>query len=382
MPRVDRVIESLLEAGAVSVKNPRFKQIVEEIEYALYPPKHERYAPPYGCIFTDKRIEDKCDCLVIDKLELKLARQLADGISKFAICHLGEFKWIASNSSMSDDELNLIDLVRSWEGTMVHRSKMGSVKIFTNEAIYLSERGEWTRRPYSDSVLSQVRNQAPQADYSILRSLLSFAFHVLSPENVGATLMWWLTPHRFTSSGVIYLSEANINILTKDTLPAIRAILRQHDGAAQFSSSGTLKSIGYQLQYSAKARKLINKTGGTRHTSAQRFSYDERRVIILVVSEDGPVSVFSDGIKVTELTQNNYGELAGMLRKLVPAKKDDVFDECFVAICPKCKKNIEIEVVTILGWKERETANCPICGTELHSANCHAIHTRVVKRLP
>jgi len=45
----------------------------------------------------------------------------------------------------------------------------------------------------------------------------------------------------------------------------------------------------------------IEARAGTRHTSAQRFSYDFAKGIIFVVSSDGPVTVFSDGMSVTDL---------------------------------------------------------------------------------
>lgn len=35
--------------------------------------------------------------------------------------------------------------------------------------------------------------------------------------------------------------------------------------------------------------------GGTRHTSALRYSYDDPRATLIVISEDGPVSVMRAG---------------------------------------------------------------------------------------
>jgi len=54
-----------------------------------------------------------------------------------------------------------------------------------------------------------------------------------------------------------------------------------------------------QLKYS-EASKRLEARAGTRHTSAQRFSYDFAKGIIFVVSSDGPVTVFSD-MSVTDL---------------------------------------------------------------------------------
>jgi len=54
-------------------------------------------------------------------------------------------------------------------------------------------------------------------------------------------------------------------------------------------------------KYSEASKRLIEARAGTRHTSAQRFSYDFAKGIIFVVSSDGPVTVFSDGMSVTDL---------------------------------------------------------------------------------
>jgi len=61
------------------------------------------------------------------------------------------------------------------------------------------------------------------------------------------------------------------------------------------------RSVGAQLKYSEASKRLIEARAGTRHTSAQRFSYDFAKGIIFVVSSDGPVTVFSDGMSVTDL---------------------------------------------------------------------------------
>src|SRR4051812_29319969 len=97
------------------------------------------------------------------------------------------------------------------------------------------------------------------------------------------------------------LSTLGLNVTKKVQYPALRALLRRHDGAVFVSPSGQILSLGHHLKYSEKATQIILQAGATRHTSAKRFSYDEPRVVIVTVSEDGPVSIFSDGMKVTEL---------------------------------------------------------------------------------
>jgi transcription elongation factor Elf1 len=72
---------------------------------------------------------------------------------------------------------------------------------------------------------------------------------------------------------------------------------------------------------------------------------------------------------------------AALLRDLVPTKAEDVFDENFEARCKQCGKYSSIEVVTVIGWKDRESANCPVCGKEIASRMCFHIEAVPMKRM-
>ena len=41
--------------------------------------------------------------------------------------------------------------------------------------------------------------------------------------------------------------------------------------------------------------RVIGALGGTRHTSARRYSHDDPEAVVIAVSEDGPVTVFRRG---------------------------------------------------------------------------------------
>ena len=43
------------------------------------------------------------------------------------------------------------------------------------------------------------------------------------------------------------------------------------------------------------AEESVEALRGTRHTSARRYSYDDPTATVIVVSEDGPVSVLRNG---------------------------------------------------------------------------------------
>lgn len=377
MARRELVKAGLIEWQVVTLDAPDLEPLVDEVEYALYPPRHEGRFPTYGCIVTRA-----CPLQEgIEKAPADLGRDMADGIAAFVINCGGTRDRIALFDSAHDEELQLIDLGKRFKGILVHRNAREVVRVFTSRAIHIHEAGEWKMRPYAVSIVADVIRAAPQAGLVTLNGLLTFAFHVLSPANVGATLVWWLDSAANLPPGGTSLPKLALNIKQKTHYPAIRSLLRKHDGAVFVSPEGQLLTLGYHLTYSDRAASIVPQTGGTRHTSAKRFSFDEPRVIVVTVSEDGPVSVFSDGVKVTELDQTWLGASGDYPACLVPEKQDHVETSIVPISCPNCSKHLEVEVVIVPRWQKQRTAACPVCGTRVQERNCWKIIPRLVKRL-
>src|SRR5688500_14178126 len=55
------------------------------------------------------------------------------------------------------------------------------------------------------------------------------------------------------------------------------------------------------LNSSPEGDELVTDPRGIRHRSARRFTYDHPATVAFVVSEDGPVTVFSDGAPIIAL---------------------------------------------------------------------------------
>jgi DNA integrity scanning protein DisA with diadenylate cyclase activity len=72
-------------------------------------------------------------------------------------------------------------------------------------------------------------------------------------------------------------------------------VLALTDGAAVFDGSGTLQELGVRLVPSVESESDVAAFRGMRHTSALRYSADDPTATLIVVSEDGPVSVIRDG---------------------------------------------------------------------------------------
>ncbi len=79
------------------------------------------------------------------------------------------------------------------------------------------------------------------------------------------------------------------------------------DGAVVLSNSGELLKIGQKLDAPDVGSYYVQSGRGTRHNSASKYS-KATRSIAFVVSEDGPISVYFNGILIGECYQKLSGE--------------------------------------------------------------------------
>jgi DNA integrity scanning protein DisA with diadenylate cyclase activity len=86
-----------------------------------------------------------------------------------------------------------------------------------------------------------------------------------------------------------------LRVVRASNLAPLRHALAQIDGAAVFDAEGVLRRLGVRLVPSNTAELAVDALGGTRHTSGRRYSYDDPLATVIVVSEDGPVSVLRNG---------------------------------------------------------------------------------------
>jgi DNA integrity scanning protein DisA with diadenylate cyclase activity len=128
-----------------------------------------------------------------------------------------------------------------------------------------------------------------------LETLLEFAVHDLGARGIGATLVHQPNLALATSLEVRYPPPPPLQICRATDLAPLRHALAQVDGASLFDTDGTLRAIGVRLVPSADAEARIPAFRGTRHTSARRYSADDPTATVIVVSEDGPVTVMRAG---------------------------------------------------------------------------------------
>ena len=125
--------------------------------------------------------------------------------------------------------------------------------------------------------------------------MLMFAIHDLGSLGVGALLIYRPDGEPGPPVEPLLPTPPPLRIRVAAHLAPLRHALAQIDGAAVFDADGVLRQLGVRLVPSNAAEETIEPVGGTRHTSARRYSHDDPRATVIAVSDDGPVSVFRGG---------------------------------------------------------------------------------------
>jgi len=127
-------------------------------------------------------------------------------------------------------------------------------------------------------------------------SLLELAIHWLAPSRVGTTIV---IHHGELDLSALDTSTAvhtpPLSVANRRHFAALVAVLRQHDLAVVVTPEGAIRKVAVGLRWSEDAERAVTIDRGMRHRSAQRYSWDQPSATVVVVSEDGPVTVFRRG---------------------------------------------------------------------------------------
>ena len=132
----------------------------------------------------------------------------------------------------------------------------------------------------------------------VVRALLEFAVHDLGSRGIGALLIYRPTDDPGPPVEARLPSPPPLQVRRPTGLAPLRHALGQIDGAAVFDGDGVLRELGVRLVPSAEAEAEVDGYLGMRHTSARRYSFDDPTAVVIVVSEEGPVTVLKHGEKM------------------------------------------------------------------------------------
>ncbi|MHC4973595.1 MAG: diadenylate cyclase [Planctomycetota bacterium] len=298
--------------------------LLAELLHALKLPRHERTLPAYGSIIWPEEEVGADEQLAPSTLDE--ARALVNGTSSFVRRGKDGTLTVECFVRRIDSELEMVTLSDRCRGTIVQRTPSGVVKVCTSRDVVVYEQGVWYSKPYSSRFARMVMAAAPSAELAVVASVLRLAVHGLSAANIGATLILRIdrTPEKelrrvHAGTDVTYLP---LNVNRAVHIGPIAHLLARADGAMVLSRNGHVQKYGCLLTYTDRARDALEVTGGTRHTSAKCFSYDEPGTLVITVSEDGPVTVFSRGTRLVELAPRSTDREADLPQELAPETDD------------------------------------------------------------
>jgi Probable sensor domain DACNK/DisA bacterial checkpoint controller nucleotide-binding len=301
--RIDRLVEELGDEGFEFGGTAEWRSmLLEELDYALHPRVHERRVPSYGAL-VEPTVESDWEVATelhmtrrpIGRVAPKYARAFADGMSS----------WIIRRSEYDDElvvfdrpagsERDMVVLSEATGGTMVQRHPNGNVRCAGAFGVLRFDGIRWQHASPIGPWIDAVGSGPLHGDRRTIERLLEFAVHDLGSRSIGALLVY--RPDGDDGAGVEERmpEPPPLQIHRPADLAPLRHVLSQTDGAAVFDSSGTLRQLGVRLVPSAEAESDVEGYRGMRHTAGRRYSFDDPQATVIVVSDDGPVTVLRNG---------------------------------------------------------------------------------------
>lgn len=355
-PPLRRLHDELREDG---VRLPAHPWVVaaalDELDHARRPPVFERRTPVYGSIVygpstapsTCSRIAELVD---LGMLDLTTARRFADGRSSFLVRSPDQELLLACFERSVQYEADLVEIQEATGALIVQRTVMGTVRLLSDEGVVQWTGREWSTRLGARAHLSVLAPVLPRVPEPLLGGLLDLAVHWLSPARIGTT---FVVTSGSGPSGGLDLGRAmrapGLSVTHRRHYAALFAALMQTDLAVTVELDGRVRHTGVGLLATTRAEELVPASGGMRHTSARRYSFDHPEALVVVVSEDGPVTLFASGAPVavcvpSEPLEADAAVITGEHR------------------CPRCGTDL---LIGPPGGGSCAPAgrSCPVCGT-------------------
>ncbi|CAG36745.1 DNA integrity scanning protein DisA nucleotide-binding domain protein [Desulfotalea psychrophila] len=353
---------------------PLYPDLIETVTKAIYLAPHENKEPYWGIILSNNTPTSPHE-LVDDFKD-----SYCDGKRTFGFSSNGsnELKTVVFQREMNN--IDLLELCNNKQTCIINRQG-NTLKIYFNNTIYICENRVWKVLEKVDAQIVEIKKHYSAVDADLVRKLLTYSFHNLSTNKIGATIIYWLKDD-FTSTYATLPDSISLDFNNENHQEILKQYLRNNDGAIVINSSGKIIGGKAHLSFSDDSKSFIQiKDKGTRHNSAARFSFDNSKSIVITVSEDGPVSVFSEGKNIANLSSIDPFEQNKIIHEIAEENDAMSYEDNFNITCSKCGKTFYVSVLTVSGWREWENERCDICGTEIHSAKCFTINSRLIKTI-
>ena len=334
-----KLIALELQAHGVSADDQfrQFDSLVEACYRLMTATPHENHLPSTGVALFSNPIGEYEEALEkhrhqfipVNPAEEDTCWALADGIHSFVAKHRDGVGLLIPNEP-TVDELSLFSLRDDVlfddevgpgdppikECLIVQRSEGHSVRRLTilgRKNIINFSGLAYSSKFYQYDILRALRQQIDPFPWGssctqTLKSALRLAVHKLSPENHGATFVI-LAPadeenfEKLVSDRHLIVDRAIIepacSLVKRVYQRPLVHLMGQMDGATTISPEGKVLNVGaFFRAVGENAGSDAGRTYGTRHRSAAEFS-KQIQGITIVISSDGPVTVFSNGNPVS-----------------------------------------------------------------------------------
>lgn len=300
--RLRRLTEELVDEhiGAIE-RSSAPDALVDEIDYALRPPRHERRVPSYGSFVLPTTPSgewqagtglDIAIAKVTDRADEEL-RRYADGLTSWTVRMADGIDAFVVFDRSAGSERDLVVLAAVTGATVVQRHPNGEVRVVSSFGVARWDGIGWHIEPPVESWLITACEGV--LDEGVSERLLWFAVHDLGARGIGALFVAGPSDPAASAFERRLPEPPPLSILRPETLGPLRHVLGQIDGAVVFDRAGTVLELGVRIVPSAGAEEGVAPLGGTRHTTARRYSYDDPGAVVIAVSESGPVTVFRGG---------------------------------------------------------------------------------------
>ena len=302
--RLRRLAEELEETGLRLDAGADVREIlIDEVDRALRPPVHEQRVPSSGTMLepaSDPTTWSPGTQLEVTRKPLfeqplDAARRFTDGLSSWLIRRRDDHnEWIVFDRP-AGSERDLVVIADVLDTTLVQRHPAGTVRVVGRFGVLRWDNFRWHHEPPVSSWIDTVTACDPHGEVTVVRALLEYAVHDLGSRGIGALLIYRPDGEPGPPVEARLPSPPPLQIRRPTGLAPLRHALGQIDGAAVFDGDGVLRELGVRLVPSAAAEAEVDGYRGMRHTSGRRYSYDDPTATVIVVSEDGPVSVLRRG---------------------------------------------------------------------------------------
>jgi hypothetical protein len=302
--RLRRLVEELTESGFAFDGSDEWREMVLiELDYALRPAVHERRVPSFGSIIeptTERPRWEPATQLAITGRHLGEAplsggRRFADGLSSWLVRRLEGLDELAVFDRPAGSERDLVVLAEALGATLVQRHPAGAVRASGAFGVLRWDGLAWHHEPPIRTWIDAVGVCGRHGDQEVLETILEFAVHDLGSRGIGAILVYQPDDPPAPTFEVRLPVPPPLQISRPADLAPLRHVLAQVDGAAVLDATGTLRQLGVRLVPSAEAEADVEGYRGMRHTAGRRYSFDDAAATVIVVSEDGPVTVLRKG---------------------------------------------------------------------------------------